>query len=153
MREIKELDMIDLSKFDRSKFTNIPYEQKIQKPWGYEIILTSPNLPYTSKILHVDAGYRLSSQVHDEKQETLILFSGEANLLIDGQDGEIKQIQMQLRKGYTIQPGQRHRVAAVTDVEIFEASTQEIGTTYRLEDDYSRGNETEDLRKKERSKM
>lgn len=145
--------MIDLSKFDRSRFTNIPYEDKIQKPWGFEIIVSPPELPYTSKILHVNAGHRLSSQVHDKKQETLTLFSGQANLLIDGQDGEIKQIQMQLLKGYTIQPGQRHRVAAVTDAEIFEASTQEIGTTYRLEDDYSRGDETEDVRKKERSKV
>lgn len=145
--------MFDLNQFDKSKFTNLPFEQKIQKPWGYEIILTSPNLPYTSKILHVNAGHRLSSQVHDKKQETLALFLGEANLLIDGQDGETKQIQMEIRKGYTIQPGQRHRVAAVTDSEIFEASTQEIGTTYRLEDDYSREDETEDVRKKERSKI
>jgi len=82
----------------------------------------------------------------------MTLISGKAKLLIDGLYGEIKEIQMQLRKGYTVQVGQRHRVAAVTDCEILEASTSEKGVTYRLEDDYSRGDETEQIRK-ERRKM
>ncbi|MEK7534348.1 MAG: cupin [Patescibacteria group bacterium] len=145
--------MFDLNRFDKSKFTNKPHEKKIEKPWGYEILLTPPNLPYTAKIVHVNLGHRLSLQVHDAKQETMTLVSGGANLLIDGKDGEIKKIQMQLRKGYTVRVGQRHRVQAVTDCEILEASTPEIGTTYRLEDDYSRGDETEEIRKEERSKM
>lgn len=145
--------MIDLSKFDKSQFSNIPYQQKIKKPWGFELILTPQDLPYTSKILHINQGSRLSRQVHDQKQETLTLFSGEANLLVDGVARETKEIQMQHRQGYTIKPGQRHRVAAVSDSEIFEASTSEIGTTYRLEDDYSRGDETEEIRKKERGKV
>jgi hypothetical protein len=33
-----------------------------------------------------------------------------------------------------------------------EVSTPEIGTTFRLEDDYQRPDETETLRKKERSR-
>lgn len=144
--------MIDLSRFDRSKFTNVPYEQIVKKPWGYEAILTSPELTYTGKILHINADHRLSLQVHDKKKETLTLIYGETFLLIDGQDGEIKKILMEPRKGYTVQAGQRHRLAAVTESEVFEVSTQEIGTTYRLEDDYSRGHETEDARRKERTK-
>lgn len=152
MKETDGLDMIDLSRFDRSKFTNVPHEQRVEKPWGFEIILTPPNLPYTAKIIHLNAGHRLSFQVHDKKIETVTLVSGEAFLLIDGQDGEIEKIIMELRKGYTVQIGQRHRVAAVTDSEIFEASTQEIGTTYRLDDDYSRGHETEKIRREERRK-
>lgn len=144
--------MIDLSSFDKSKFTNVPHEQIVKKPWGYEVILTPGGLSYTCKILHIDAGHRLSLQVHDEKTETLTLVSGEAFILIDGQDGEIKKIQMEPRKGYTVKVGQRHRLAAVTDSEVFEASTQEKGTTYRLEDDYSRGHETDDTRRKERGK-
>lgn len=152
MKETDGSAMIDLSKFDRSRFTNAPHDQRVKKPWGYEVILTPPNLPYTSKIIHIDAGHRLSLQVHDEKTETVTLISGEAFLLIDGQDGKIKKIQMEARKGYTVQVGQRHRLAAVTEAEIFEASTQETGTTYRLEDDYSRGDETEKVRRKERTK-
>lgn len=145
--------MFDLNQFDRSQFTNIPFEKKIPKPWGYEIVLTPPNLPYAAKIIHVNQGHRLSLQAHDEKQETLTLISGEAKLLIDGQDGKINKIKMELRKGYTVQIGQRHRAAAISDCEILEASTTEKGTTYRLEDDYKRRDETEEIRKIERSKM
>ena len=152
MKETDGLDMIDLSRFDRSKFTNVPHEQIVKKPWGFEIILTPPNLPYTAKIIHLNGGHRFSLQIHDKKIETVTLVSGEAFLLIDGQDGEIKKIIMELRKGYTVQIGQRHRVAAVKDSEIFEASTQEIGTTYRLGDDYSRGDETQEIRREERRK-
>lgn len=148
----KNPEMIDLSRFDRSKFTNVPYDQIVKKPWGYEIILTPPESPYTGKILHIDPNCKLSLQVHDKKMETVTLISGKAFLLIDGQDGEINKIQMKPRKGYTIQVGQRHRLAAVTESEIFEVSTQEIGTTYRLADDYSRGDETEGIRREDRTK-
>jgi hypothetical protein len=49
--------------------------------------------------------------------------------------------------------GQRHRLCAAPDrdVTIFEASTPEIGTTYRLEDDYARTHETDEVRTAERS--
>lgn len=151
---MKETDaMIDLSRFDRSTFTNVPHEQIVKKPWGREVILTPPGLPYTGKVLHINAGYRLSLQVHDKKIETVTLVSGKADLLIDDKDGEIQQVQMDPFKGYTIQPGQKHRVEALTDAMIFEVSTAEKGTTYRLEDDYSRGDETEAIRKKERNIM
>jgi hypothetical protein len=48
---------------------------------------------------------------------------------------------------------QRHRLCAAADEDatIFEASTPEAGTTLRLEDDYARADETEELRRVERS--
>jgi len=56
-------------------------------------------------------------------------------------------IQLQKGFGYTTIIGQKHRHQAVTDCDVIEASTPEIGTTWRLEDDYARPNETEDVRK------
>jgi mannose-6-phosphate isomerase-like protein (cupin superfamily) len=108
----------------------------IKKPWGQEIILTEPDLPYTAKILSLKANTNLSLQYHDQKTETHTLISGQANLITD------KTEPMVLHYGYTIMPGQTHRISALTDTLIFEASTPEQGTTVRLQDDYSRPNET-----------
>ena len=141
----------DLEEFlktvDRSKFTNSPYVKRIEKPWGYELILTHETLPYTSKIMHILAGKRLSLQIHDKKIETYYLASGKCNLIIENDKGELTTIHLENGKGYTVLPGQKHRHQAVTDCDVFEASTPELGNTYRLEDDYSRSTETEEIRK------
>ncbi len=55
----------------------------------------------------------------------------------------LREIEMEPGKGYTIRPFQKHRLVALEDAEIVEASTPEVGTTYRLEDDYARPHETE----------
>lgn len=132
---------------DKSKFTNTPYVKRVEKPWGYELILTPENLPYTSKVMHIQAGKRLSLQIHDKKLETYYLASGQCNLLIENETGEMSTITMETGKGYTVIPGQKHRHQAVTDCEVYETSTPEIGNTYRLEDDYARPTETEEMRK------
>ena len=51
---------------------NQGYQKRIEKPWGYEIIFTSPDLPYTGKVMHLNAGTRQSLQIHDKKQETYL---------------------------------------------------------------------------------
>ncbi len=136
-----------LKTIDRSKFTNIPYVRRIDKPWGYELILTIENSPYTSKIMHILAGKRLSLQIHDKKIETYYLASGQCNLIVENDKGELETISLEKGKGYTVLAGQRHRHQAITDCDVFEASTPETGNTYRLEDDYSRPTETEEMRK------
>lgn len=136
-----------MNNFDKSKFTNEPYVKKIEKPWGYEIIFTQENLPYAGKILHINAGKRLSLQYHDRKQETQFLISGRCLRISDNQNGDLIEIEMEKFKGYTISIGQRHRLQAIEDCDVFEVSTPEIGNTYRLEDDYKRSTETEEIRK------
>ncbi|MFT5042400.1 MAG: mannose-6-phosphate isomerase, partial [Hyphomicrobiaceae bacterium] len=44
--------------------------RRIDKPWGYEIIWAHTDR-YVGKILHIDAGHRLSYQFHREKEETI----------------------------------------------------------------------------------
>lgn len=136
-----------LETIDKSKFTNKPYVKRVEKPWGYELILTVDDSPYTSKIMHIQAGKRLSLQIHDKKLETYYLAEGQCNLLIENEKGEMDTISMEEGQGYTVAPGQKHRHQAVTDCDVFESSTSEIGNTYRLEDDYSRSTETEEIRK------
>ena len=119
----------------------IPYAQKVNKPWGYEIIFTPPNLSRVGKILFIKKGCRLSLQYHDQKEETLCLFQGKTKIRLEDEKGQIKTLYMKPQMGYTILKGQKHRLEALEDSFIFEVSSPEKGTTYRLEDDYQRRSE------------
>jgi len=132
---------------DKSKFSIKPYYQKINKPWGYEIILTPQESAVTSKILHLDDGKRFSFQYHDKKIETLSLFFGEAYIILEDKYGKTRKIKMKKNKGYHVRSFQKHRCQGIKDCLIFESSTREEGKTIRLEDDYGRSTETEEARK------
>lgn len=136
--------------FDRSRFTTEPSAIRVDKPWGYELIFTPPEKPYTGKLLHVAAGNRLSLQYHDQKQETILLLHGAGVLLSENAHGVLEEIRMEQGQGYSILPGQRHRLVALEDCDFIEASTAEVGATYRLEDDSGRPTETEAERARER---
>lgn len=139
--------MFDPNQFNKSTFTNQPFVKKVPKPWGYELIFTPEDMPYTGKIMHVKAGTRQSLQVHDKKQETYFLASGKAGVIIENEQGEMVTIEFEKGKGYTTKVGQKHRIYAIEDSDVWEVSTPEIGTTFRLEDDYARGDETDEVRK------
>ena len=123
-----------------------PFYEKIEKPWGYEIVLTPKDSERTGKILHILPGKRLSFQYHETKEEVITLFSGKAMVWLEDNQGKIQKIPMELKKGYLVTPPQKHRIEAVEESDIFEVSSPEKGTTYRLEDDYTRPDETEKLR-------
>lgn len=144
--------MIDLTQFDKKTFTNQPFGKKVEKPWGYETILTPPDLPYAGKIIHINATKRLSLQVHDKKQESWILKNGQAKVVWENEAGELIETPLREDQAYTCAIGQKHRLVGITDCDIFEVSTPELGTTYRLEDDYKRADETEEMRAKDRAK-
>ena len=98
-------------------------------------------------MLHVDAGKRLSLQVHDAKTESWLLMNGRAKVVWDDGSGELDRDRARSPASATpCQIGQRHRLVGITDCDILEVSTPEIGTTHRLEDDYARPDETEALR-------
>lgn len=135
--------------FDPKTFITTPYQKRVEKPWGYEIIYTPDDAPATGKILHVNAGRRLSLQYHDVKRETLCLINGKAIITLSNEKDEQVDINMELNKGYHVIAGQVHRVTAITDIDFIEASTPELGNTFRLQDDSNRQTETEEMRKKE----
>jgi mannose-6-phosphate isomerase-like protein (cupin superfamily) len=142
-----------MTAFDPATFSLEPRARRIIKPWGYEVLLTPPDVPYTAKLIHVHAGKRLSLQLHDAKIETQTLVGGRGVLVLEGADGQLHDIEMQPGVGYQVAVGQRHRLCAAldSDATIFEASTPELGITLRLEDDYARPDETEQLRQAERA--
>lgn len=141
---------MQMKKFDVKKFTARGHTLRVEKPWGYEEIFTPADLPYTQKHIHLKKGARTSLQLHEEKIETNVLVTGECLLTIEDKARKLIYKKMHKLKGYTLHIGQKHRLTALTDVDLFETSTPEKGITYRLEDDYSRLHETEKMRKENR---
>ena len=137
--------------FDKSSFTQNSYSKRIEKPWGYELHWTPADKPYMGKILHVNADARLSLQLHDKKQESWMILSGRGKVIWENSNGELTETELVVGQGYSCALGQKHRLAGITDCDILEVSTPEIGTTYRLEDDYKRPDETEAQRSIERA--
>lgn len=142
--------MNDFPDFDKNTFKTNSHLKKVEKPWGHELHWTPDNLPYMGKVIHVNEGARLSLQVHDKKQESWFMLNGRGKVIWENDKGDLIETELEEGKGYSCALGQRHRLAGITDCDILEVSTPEVGTTFRLEDDYKRPDETEDQRKKER---
>jgi mannose-6-phosphate isomerase-like protein (cupin superfamily) len=145
--------MFDLNSIDKTKFVNLPYVRKVDKPWGYELHWVPEGLPYMGKIEHINAAARLSLQVHDQKRESWLLMNGRGKIVWEDNNGNIVETEMEKGKGYTCALGQKHRLVGITDCDIIEVSTPEMGTTLRLEDDYKRPDETPQQRELERKGM
>ncbi|OGE17081.1 hypothetical protein A2769_02910 [Candidatus Daviesbacteria bacterium RIFCSPHIGHO2_01_FULL_37_27] len=129
------------------KVINTPYIKRVKKPWGYELHFTPDNLPYMGKILHINAGKRVSLQIHDKKMESWYKLSGKVIMILGDNEGNLFEQEMEKGVGYTTKINQKHRLKALEDSDILEVSTPEIGTTFRLEDDYARTDETEEVRR------
>lgn len=109
---------------------------RVDKPWGYELIWAKTDR-YVGKLIHVDKGHALSLQYHNQKDETIFLFTGK--LLYEYQeDGQMVQREMQPGDRIHVPPPTVHRMTALEDSDIFEVSTPELDDVVRLEDRYGR---------------
>jgi len=135
-----------IPEFDPSNFDNEPYVKRIEKPWGYELHWVKEGAPYMGKVLHINAGARLSLQIHDQKQENWFLMGGRGAVIWQNNRGELIETELQPGVGYSTKLGQQHRLKGITDCDILEVSTPELGTTWRLDDDYSRSHQTPEER-------
>jgi mannose-6-phosphate isomerase-like protein (cupin superfamily) len=103
----------------------------VLKPWGKEIWLSLDKFCY--KRIYINAGHRTSLQYHNYKSECNYIISGEAKVLIGETWYDAKA-----NDYFVIKPGVVHRVVAITDIILQEASTNEIDDVIRLEDDTNR---------------
>ena len=110
--------------------------EKVEKPWGYELIWAHTER-YVGKILHIHKGESLSYQYHRVKDETIYLLRGLMEVEIGDERGRDKH---QLDPGAClhITTGTRHRMVALEDCDILEASTPELDDVVRREDRYGR---------------
>ncbi len=111
--------------------------KRVEKPWGYELWWGQTDR-YVGKLLHVNAGHRLSLQYHVKKDETIHLWSGQLTLVLDEDGGGLREHVLQAGESYHVVPGTRHRMIAITDCDILEVSTPEVEDVVRLEDAYGR---------------
>jgi mannose-6-phosphate isomerase len=111
--------------------------RRVEKPWGYELIWAHTD-HYVGKILHVNAGHALSLQYHEKKDETLYLLSGEMRFWAGPSQEALVQIEFPAGQSFHITAGTVHRMEAVSDIDILEASTPELHDVIRLQDRYGR---------------
>ena len=109
--------------------------RRVEKPWGYELIWAE-TADYVGKVLHVNAGHSLSLQYHVRKDETIHLWKGRMNFHVGPSADALQVIEMKEGDSYHVTPGTVHRMEALTDVDILEASTPHLDDVVRLEDKY-----------------
>tara|TARA_B100000131_G_scaffold315716_1_gene354611 strand:+ start:322 stop:651 length:330 start_codon:yes stop_codon:yes gene_type:complete len=108
--------------------------RKINKPWGYEIVWAETK-DYVGKLLHINAGHRLSKQYHEKKEETVYVLNG----ILYNYDENDNVEKFHPQQAFHVKPHQIHRFGAGEgDVEIVEVSTPHLDDVVRLEDDYKR---------------
>jgi len=108
--------------------------RRVEKPWGHEIIWAETE-DYVGKVLHINAGHRLSKQYHEVKEETVYVIKGV--LYNYDKDDNIQKIMP--GQSFHVVPHQIHRFGAnEAPVEIVEVSTPHLGDVVRLDDDYER---------------
>ena len=115
-------------------------KREVIKPWGKEVIWAeTPD--YVGKLLYITEGHKLSLQYHEQKEETILVVSGELEIFISGH-GRRGLSSLKLSEGdtYHVTPNTIHRFSATlgTNVVIAEVSTNHLDDVVRLEDDYDR---------------
>jgi mannose-6-phosphate isomerase-like protein (cupin superfamily) len=131
--DLVEAMAVEVEKLLSNKEPNCLTGEKkvVLKPWGKEIWLSLDK--YCYKRIYINAGYRTSLQYHNYKSETNYIISGEAKVLIGETWYDAKA-----NDYFVINPGVVHRVVAITDIVLQEASTPETSDVIRLEDDTNR---------------
>ena len=107
--------------------------RRVEKPWGHELIWAETD-KYVGKILHVKAGHALSLQYHRRKDETIHLLTGTMRFFAGPSAEALKEITLNAGDSFHVTPGTVHRMEAITDVDILEASTPDLDDVVRLED-------------------
>ena len=104
------------------------------RTWGAEILIAATDA-YIGKVLLMRAGEAGNLQYHVEKDETFLLYSGQA--YVDSvKHGELVRTKMYDGYSYHIPPGAPHRVTAITDCVFFEVSTPHFDDRVRCEAEY-----------------
>ena len=111
---------------------------RVDKPWGHEEVFALVEGRYCGKAIHVTAGHALSLQYHERKDEVIALQSGRARLEVGPSEEAMETFELAPGERVHLPPGVRHRITALTDVVLLEASTTELDDVVRLEDRYGR---------------
>ena len=115
--------------------------EHVDKPWGHEEIFALVEGSYVGKLLYVSAGESLSLQYHHAKDETIALISGHVEIDLGPAADSLRALSLSPGDSVHVPPGLLHRLRAVQDSVLVEASTADSGwreDVVRLEDRYGR---------------
>ena len=108
------------------------YENKTDKPWGYEkvLIFTEKNL---TKELYLKEGFKTSLHYHNDKDETMYILSGSGYI-----EFEDRKEYFSKDDSIRIQPGVVHSIVANENTILHEVSTPYLDDTVCVKDFYDR---------------
>lgn len=108
------------------------YENKTDKPWGYEkvLILTEK---YLTKELYLKEGFQTSFHYHKNKDETMYILSGSGYI-----EFEDRKEYFSKNDSIRIEPGVVHAIVATENTVLHEVSTPFLDDTFRVKDFYVR---------------
>ena len=108
------------------------YENKTDKPWGYEKILISTE-KYLTKELYLKEGFQTSFHYHNDKDETMYIMSGAGYI-----EFEDRKEYFGKNDSIRIKPGVVHSIVATENTTLHEVSTPFLDDTIRVKDYYVR---------------
>jgi len=112
--------------------------RRVEKPWGHEVHFALVDGKYCGKSLHVNEGHALSLQYHERKEETISVHSGRLLFEVGRENDGLESFELLPGEAVHLRPGTRHRMTALVDTVVLEASTTELDDVVRLEDRYGR---------------
>ena len=121
-----------------SKADWVDQVRRVDKPWGHEEIFALVDGKFCGKAIHVTEGHALSLQYHERKEETISVFSGRLRVEVGQDESSLEEFELEPGESIHLRPGVRHRVTALVDTVMLEASTTELDDVVRLEDRYGR---------------
>ncbi len=121
-----------------SKADRVSQVRRVDKPWGHEEWFALVDGKFCGKAIHVTQGHALSLQHHERKEETIAVQSGRLLVEIGAHEPALESFELEPGEAIHLTPGTRHRVTALVDTVLLEASTTEVTDVVRLEDRYGR---------------
>ena len=110
---------------------------RVEKPWGHELWLEL-NEFYAYKLIHMKKGNRCSLQSHDYKIEANFVIEGEAEVLLENDEGVMESKIYTKGMGWTVPLNRKQRVIARESYTALEVSTPHLNDVVRFEDDTNR---------------
>ena len=123
---------------DGGVLVGVPYQaQIVEKGWGAEHIL-GPSTGYLFKKLFMKAGCRCSLQLHNFKEETVLVITGQLKVTVRVNEPDFYDTEFILGPGdyFHLSPRTIHRMEALEDCYYVEASTSHGSDVVRLHSDY-----------------
>lgn len=112
-----------------------------EKPWGHEVLFADGGQGYVGKLISVRAGASLSLQLHRAKDETISVVSGEMLFESGPSEDDLERTTMLAGDTVHVPALVIHRITAVADLLLVEASTAGPGWQHdvvRLADEHGR---------------